>query len=64
MKKPYWTILISILINFGCSQKITAEDNDEFYAKVNKPSENLTAMGYEIVYFNDTNAEVRNTLER
>ena len=63
MNKLYWIILISILINFGCSQKITAEDNT-LYAEVNKPSENLTVIGYETVHFNDTNAEVRNTLER
>ena len=63
MKKPYWNILITILINFACSQKIKVEDNETFYAEL-KPSENLTTMGYEIVNFNDTKAEVRNTLER
>ena len=56
--------MTSILINFGCCQKITAEDNETFYAEVNKPPENLTAIGYEIVNFNETNTEVRNTLER
>ena len=96
MIKPYWNILISILINLGCSQNVTAEDNetlyyklnetlyeelngtfynelnetfydeynDTFYAELNKPSENLTMMGYEIVHLNDRNTEVRNTPER
>ena len=63
MNKSYWNILISILINFGCSQKTTAEKNDTFFAELNKPLENLTAMGYEIVHFNDANVEVRNTLK-
>ena len=64
MKKSYWSILISILINFGCSQKITVEDNETFNAEVKNSSENLTAIGYEIVHLNDTNAEVRNTLDK
>ena len=86
MNKPYWNILIYILINFGCSQKTTAEENETFHAELNetfydelngtshddsnetfyselkKPSKNLTVIGYEIVHFNDTNVEVRNTL--
>ena len=61
MYRPYW-ILISILIDFGCSQKITAEENDTFYSELKKPSKNLTAIGYEITHFNDTNVQVRNTL--
>ena len=88
MKKTYWNILISILINLGCSKNVTAEDNeilndqlnetfydelnetfydeynDKFYAELNKPSENLTTMGYEIVHLNDRNTEVGNTPER
>ena len=32
MNKSYWKILISILINFGYSQIITAEENETFYA--------------------------------
>ena len=102
MNKPYWNIFISILVNFGCSQKITAEKNETFhaelnetfydesygtfydelnetfygesngtsyddsietfYAELNKPSENLTAKGYEITHFNDKHFQVRNTL--
>ena len=94
MNKPYWTLLISILINFGCSQKIRDEENDSFFAELNgtfydklngtfydelngtsvdesnetfyselkKPSKNLTAIGYEIVHFDDKNIQVRNTL--
>ena len=62
MNKPYWALLVSIVINFGCSQKITAEKNDTFFAELNKPPENLTAMGYEIIHFNVTNARVRKTL--
>ena len=86
MNKSYWKILISILINFGYSQKITTEENEAFnaelnetfydesngtfdddfsetfYAELNKPSENLTAIGYEITHFNDKHFQVRNTL--
>ena len=102
MNKSYWKILISILINFGYSQKITTEENEAFNAELNetfydelnwtfydelnwtfydvldgtshdesnetfyselkKPSKNLTAIGYEIVHFNDKNVQVRNTL--
>ena len=61
--KNFWNILVCILINFGCSQEI-AEDNETFYAEPNKTSEDLTTFGYEISHFNDTYAEVRNTLER
>ena len=60
MKKPYWNMFICILINFGFHDEIAAEDDKMFDAKLNKTSENLTTSGYEIVYFNDTNAEVRN----
>ena len=63
MKKP-WYIYICMLINFGCSEKIAIEDNETFYAEPNKTSENLTTFGYEITHFNDTHAEVRNTIER
>ena len=64
MNKPYWNILIFILIKFGYSQKITAENrNETFYAEVKKPSENLTSIKYEIIHFNDTNTEVSNNLE-
>ena len=55
-------MLIYILISFWCSQKITAEKNDTFFAELNKPLENLTAMEYKIVHFNDANVEVRNAL--
>ena len=58
MNKPYWNILIFILINFGYSQKITDEKNETFFA-----SGNLTSMKYEIIHFNDTNTEVSNNLE-
>ena len=82
MNKSYWNIWIPILINFGYSQKITAEENETFhaelnetfydesngtfdddfsetfYAELNKPSENLTAIGYEITHFNDTIIQV------
>ena len=51
------------IINFGCSQEI-AEENETFYAEPNKTSEDLTTFGYEISHFNDTYAEVRNTLEK
>ena len=63
MNKPYWNILIFILINIGYSQKVTAEKNETFYTEVKKPSENLTSIKYEIIHFNDTNTEVSNNLE-
>ena len=62
MNKSYWNMLIYVLISFWCSQKITAEKNDTFFAERNKPLENLTAMEYKIVHFNDANVEVRNAL--
>ena len=74
MNTPYWNIFISILINFGCSQpaefnetfydELTSHDesNETLFAELNKPSENLSAIGYEITHFNDTNVQVRNTL--
>ena len=70
MKKP-WNIFICILFNFGCSEEIAVEDNGTTHAKVNatfydesnKTSKNLTTFGYEISHFNDTHAEVRNTVE-
>ena len=68
MNTPYWNIFISILINFGCSQPAELnetyydESNETLFAELNKPSENLTAIGYGITHFNDTNVQVRNTL--
>ena len=66
-------------MNFGYSEEIAVEDKETFHAKVreisydesigtfddelNRTSENLTTSGYEIVHFNDTHAEVRNTVE-
>ena len=35
MNKPSWNILIYILISFGCSQKITVEENETFYDESN-----------------------------
>ena len=40
------------------------ESNGAFLGESNKTSENLTMFGYEIAHFNDTHAEVRNTIER
>ena len=62
MKKP-WKMFLCTLIYFGFSEKI-AEDNETFYTEPNKTSENLKMSGYEIAHFNDTHAEVRNTIER
>ena len=53
-----------MLIYFGWSETIALEDNETFYAEPNKTSDNLTTFGYEISHFNDTYAEVRNTLEK
>ena len=36
MNKSYWNIWIPILINFGYSQKITAEENQTFHAELNE----------------------------
>ena len=58
MKNTYWNIFI--LINFGCSEEITSDDNETFYAELNKNSENITMLGYGIAHFNDKNVEVRN----
>ena len=78
MKDP-WIILIFILINFGCSEKIVVEDNETihtyaigtnvasngtFFDESYETSENLTTSNYEITHFNDTHAEVRNLFER
>ena len=60
MKKP-WKIFVCMLISFGCSEKIS-EDDETFLAEPNKASDNLTMLGYEIAYFNDTHAEVRKFL--
>ena len=60
MKKP-WKIFLCMLISFGCSEKIS-KDNETFLAEPNKTSDNLTILGYEIAHFNDTNAEVRKLL--
>ena len=64
--KKLWSILICILINSRCCQENTEDnhDNESFYAKLIKTSEDLTTLGYKIAQFNEKITEVRNAFER
>ena len=55
MKKSL-KIFLCLILNFGCSQEIAVEANETIL----EPNETSATFEYEIAYFNDKNAEVRN----